>query len=90
MENNVTSLLLKLTLQKNKLRTIILLVSSILVVIVVGNLTWNQCSVQHIQLISDLNTYERSLDPEYCEDLLEKIDSFNEQCEPQIEILDCG
>ena len=90
MENNATFQLLKLISQKNNLRNLILLVSLIVIVIVLGNLSWNQCGLQHIQLISDLNSYEQSLDPEFCEEILEKIDSFNEQCEPQIEILDCG
>ncbi|MDH3192630.1 MAG: hypothetical protein OEM18_08095 [Nitrosopumilus sp.] len=41
-------------------------------------------------LVNDLKTYEQSLDPEKCELLVEKIDLFNEKCEPEIEILDCG
>ncbi|MDH3276932.1 MAG: hypothetical protein OEL77_08105 [Nitrosopumilus sp.] len=41
-------------------------------------------------LIIDLQTYEKSLDPEFCEELIEKIDSYNMKCMPQVEILDCG
>ena len=41
-------------------------------------------------ILNDLNTYESTLDPEFCEALLEKIDSFNMQCTPEVEILDCG
>jgi len=50
----------------------------------------NSCGVKHILIVNDLKSYEQSLDPEFCEDLVEKIDLFNSQCEPQIEILDCG
>lgn len=41
-------------------------------------------------LISDISNYERTLDPEFCELLIDKIDVFNDDCEPKIEILDCG
>ncbi|EIJ66068.1 hypothetical protein BD31_I0597 [Candidatus Nitrosopumilus salaria BD31] len=41
-------------------------------------------------LINDISLYEKSLDPEFCEIIVEKINSFNDECEPKIEILDCG
>ena len=41
-------------------------------------------------IINDINKYEKSLEPEFCEILVEKIELFNEGCEPKIEILDCG
>ena len=50
----------------------------------------NSCGIKHIEIINDLKTYEKSLDPEFCEELVEKIDSFNLQCTPYVEILDCG
>lgn len=50
----------------------------------------NSCSIKHIGIITDLQSYEKSLDPEFCEELVEKIDSYNVQCMPQVEILDCG
>ena len=43
-----------------------------------------------MSLLNEISLYEKSLDPEFCEVIVEKIDLFNEQCEPQIEILDCG
>lgn len=48
------------------------------------------CGIKHIVILNDLKTYESTLDPEFCEELLEKIDSFNMQCQPEVEILDCG
>ncbi len=50
----------------------------------------DSCGIRHIAIINDLQTYEKSLDPEFCEDLVEKIDNFNYECQPQVEILDCG
>ena len=40
--------------------------------------------------MNDLQTFEKSLDPEFCEELVEKIDNFNYECQPRVEILDCG
>ena len=48
------------------------------------------CGIKHIAIVNDLKTYEKSLDPEFCEELVEKIDSFNLECSPYVEILDCG
>ena len=50
----------------------------------------NSCGLKHITILNDLKTYESTLDPEFCEELVEKIDSFNIQCKPEVEILDCG
>ncbi len=41
-------------------------------------------------LVNDINTFEKNGDPEFCALTVEKILEFNEQCEPYIEILDCG
>jgi hypothetical protein len=48
------------------------------------------CGIKHISIINALQSYEKSLDPEFCEELIEQIDSYNVQCMPQVEILDCG
>lgn len=41
-------------------------------------------------LIYDVSIYEKSLDPEFCEELIDRIDLFNSQCTPHMETLDCG
>ena len=41
-------------------------------------------------ILNEITTYEKSLEPEFCEIIVEKIDLFNDNCEPQVEILDCG
>ena len=48
------------------------------------------CGLQHIVIISDLKSYEKSFDPEFCNVLVEKINLFNDDCKPEVEILDCG
>ena len=80
----------KLILQKTNLKyfTLILFVSFF----VVGVLTFtnDSCSVDNLIISNEISSYEKSLDPEFCENILEKIDLYNDQCKSQIEILDCG
>jgi len=80
-----------LTLLKNKktiyLVLLIMVISITAISILFSN---NSCGINHMGIIIDLQTYEKSLDPEFCEELVEKIDSYNIQCLPQVEILDCG
>jgi hypothetical protein len=40
--------------------------------------------------MADLKSYEKSLDPEFCDTLVNKINLFNSSCNPEVEILDCG
>ncbi len=80
----------KLIFQKNNLRNLLFALFAITLILFVFSFLGNSCVIQHVTLINDLKSYENLQDPEFCETLLEKIDSFNEQCEPEIEILDCG
>jgi len=50
----------------------------------------NSCNVDHFVITNDIVSYEKSLDPEICENILERIDLYNDHCESEIEILDCG
>ena len=43
-----------------------------------------------ISILNEIKIYEKSLDPEFCEIILKKINSFNDSCTPTLEILDCG
>jgi len=52
--------------------------------------TEKSCGVEHMFILNEINFYEKSLDPEFCEELLEKINSYNDVCSPVVEILDCG
>ena len=84
------SLLWKLTFQKINTRNLIFIVIGIAVVIVLIIFSSDSCGIQHMSILNDITSYEQSLDPEFCEVIVEKIDLFNETCEPQVEILDCG
>jgi hypothetical protein len=80
-----------LTLLKNKkIKNIILLCVGASLIVSLILISDSSCGIRHIAIITDLTSYETSLDPEFCEDLVQKIDSFNMQCTPQVEILDCG
>jgi len=82
---------LNLTLVKNKkIINILLLTMGILIVLLSILISDNSCGINHIGIIIDLQLYQKILDPEFCEDLIEKIDVYNIQCMPQVEILDCG
>ena len=83
-------LLWKLIFQKISLKKLILILSVSFLVILFFTLSVNSCGVQHMLILNDISSYENSLDPELCEIMVEKINSFNDSCEPQIEIFDCG
>ncbi|PBO84358.1 MAG: hypothetical protein COA77_10035 [Thaumarchaeota archaeon] len=76
--------------QKTSFKSPILIVVGILIVIVLISTTGNFCGLQHMTIMTDIKSYEKLLDPESCEVIVEKIDFFNDECEPQIEILDCS
>jgi len=84
------SLQWKLIFQKTSLRNLILIVIGISIVVISISLTGNSCGIQHMIILNEVTSYEKSLEPEFCETIVEKIDLFNDNCEPQIEILDCG
>ena len=90
MGNNVTFQIWKLISLKNNLRNTLLTIFGILIFVVIFFTYDTSCGVEHMSLLNTINIYEKSLDPEFCEFVLEKINSFNNQCTPVIEILDCG
>ncbi len=80
----------KLTFQKASLRNLILISIGISIVMVLIGFSGYSCGIQHMIILNEITLYEKSLEPELCEIIVEKIDFFNDDCEPQIEILDCG
>ena len=44
--------------------------------------------VEHMSLLNEIKIYEKSLTPKFCEITLKKINSFNDKCNPILEILD--
>ncbi|GFN40099.1 MAG: hypothetical protein O6761_01065 [Thaumarchaeota archaeon] len=61
------------------------------VIIITGILygTGSSCGIEHVIIINDSQSYE-DLDPESCEELVYRIIELNENCDTDIEILDCG
>lgn len=84
------SLQWKLTFQKISLRNLILITIGISIVGISLSLTGYSCGIQHMIILNEISSYEKTLEPEFCETIIEKIDLFNDDCEPQVEILDCG
>ncbi len=80
----------KLILQKNNLKILISISVVFFVIIILIFSSDNSCGISHMSILNEITFYEKTLDPEFCEVILEKIDFFNETCEPQIEILDCS
>lgn len=79
-----------MTFRKTNTRNLILIVIGISIIVTVIGLNGDSCGLQHMIILNQISSYEESLDPELCEIIVEKIDLFNDQCEPQVEILDCG
>jgi len=90
MENNAVSQQWKLIFQKINLGKLIIIAFGILIVGLLINFNDYPCSPYRILLTYEVFQYEGSPDPESCESLVEKINSYNETCESKIEILDCG
>jgi len=80
----------KLIFQNLSLRNLILIAIVISVVGILIGFSGYSCGIQHMIILNEITSYEQSLEPEFCEIIIEKIDLFNDDCEPQIEILDCG
>ena len=83
---------LKLTLQRTKTTKILLVALAVTIAIgvLLDSSLINLCGVNHVRIASDLEKYEHDLDPESCEALVDRILEFNENCKPEIEIVDCG
>ncbi len=81
---------LKLTLQKPKKIIIFSIIGIAIIIIGISSGQLNSCGIKHVSLVNDINTFEKNGDPEFCALTVEKILEFNDQCEPYIEILDCG
>ncbi len=81
---------LKLTSQKPRKYIIFGIIGISIIMFIISTGELNSCGIQHVTLLNDIKTFEQNSDPEFCENTVNKILEFNEQCEPYIEILDCG
>ena len=80
----------KLIFQKTRIKNLTLILFAVLFVMLVVGYMDDSCSVNNFVITNEISSYEKSLDPELCENILEKIDSYNDMCTSQIDILDCG
>ena len=74
MENNVTFLQWKLIFQKTNLKYLILIVLGFIFVIGILMFDDPSCIVNYVIISNEISSYEKSLDPEFCENILETID----------------
>jgi hypothetical protein len=81
-----------LTLQKPSIikSSIIGIIGISIILIIFGSGELNFCGIRHITLLEDIKNFEANQDPDFCDQTVTRILEFNEQCEPYIEILDCG
>ncbi len=77
-------------LQKPKKIIILIIIGISIITLVISSGELNSCGIRHVTLINDIKTFEQNGDPEFCETTVNNILEFNQQCEPYIEILDCG
>ncbi|HSB57152.1 MAG TPA: hypothetical protein VLD38_05050, partial [Nitrosopumilaceae archaeon] len=64
---------------------------AVLTVIILYNVWFvNSCPIKHVSVVNELNQFQKTLDPELCDDLLNKIIELNDECGIEIEPIDCG
>ena len=80
----------KLIFQKTRIKNLTIILFGVLFVVLGIGFMGDSCSVDTFVITNEISSYEKSLDPELCENILEQIDSYNDMCPSQIEILDCG
>jgi hypothetical protein len=80
----------KLMSQNPRKYIIFVIIGISIILLILSTEELNSCGIQHVTLLNDIKTFEQNSDPEFCEKTVNKILEFNEQCEPYIEILDCG
>ena len=80
-----------MTLQKTKtIRNLILISVCVFTIGMILGFTVYSCVIHHIAIMTDLKSYEKSLDPELCVVSEVKVNLFDANCKPEVEILDCG
>lgn len=77
------------SLKAKSTKTIIVILIAVSIGILLGTI-FTSCSIKHIGILNDIEKFEQTLDPEFCANVVERIDLFNDECEPEIEIIDCG
>ena len=83
---------MKLTSQQNKKIKNSLIIVGVFsaLVLVFTPFVWGSCGIQHIIINEGLKQYDQNMEPDFCASLVEKIIDFNDDCDSEIEIVDCG
>lgn len=64
---------------------------AVLTAIILYNIWFvNSCPIMHVTVVNELEQYQETLDPELCDELVNKIIELNEECGIEIEPIDCG
>ena len=69
----------------------IIVAVAVLTAIILYNIWFaNSCPIKHVTVVNELKQYQKTLDPELCDNLVNKIIELNEECGIEIEPIDCG
>ena len=80
----------KLILQKTSFKILVISLAVLAIGFGFSIIVIDSCPAKHMSLLEQIRKYESSFDPELCIDIVDKIDIFNDSCEPMVEIIDCG
>ena len=50
----------------------------------------NSCQIRQMEVVNELKEFHETLDPQFCDELVNKIEELNDQCSTEIETIDCG
>lgn len=92
MADKETFLQSKLISQKaKKFRNLSLVLATVGILgFILSYVVTNSCNIKQVSIMSDIQKFENSPDPEFCASLVDRILEYNDECEPYFEILDCG
>jgi hypothetical protein len=79
-----------LILQKHNYFKISVICGIIIISTLVLFQNFNSCPAKQFSIIDEIIEYEKTLDPNICVSLAEKIDNLNNECRSEFETLDCG
>ena len=52
--------------------------------------TFDSCQLKQLSILSEIEEYKKSQDPQQCMILVNKIILFNNECKSELDIVDCG
>ncbi|HWP78071.1 MAG: hypothetical protein AB1299_04930 [Thermoproteota archaeon] len=79
-----------MTLQKHNYFRIAVVGGIIIIATLVLFQNFNSCPAKQFSIIDEIVEYERTLDPNICISIAEKIDRLNNECNSGLETLDCS